>query len=139
MTFSNIMIWPMIAHAFLVFGLYYLLSSRRIGAVRAGTAKAEQFKENRDEPLESLLIHNNLKNQFELPLLFHVVCLALYLTTADNVVTAFLAWAFVLSRYVHSYVHITSNRLRHRRPIWITGFFLLIALWIWLGVWLALG
>ena len=55
MTFSNIMIWPMIAHAFLVFGLYYLLSSRRIGAVRAGTAKAEQFKENRDEPLESLL------------------------------------------------------------------------------------
>ncbi len=139
MTFSNIMIWPMIAHAFLVFGLYYLLSSRRIDAVHAGTAKAEQFKENRDEPLESLLIHNNLKNQFELPLLFHVVCLALYLTTADNVVTAFLAWAFVLSRYVHSYVHITSNRLRHRRPIWITGFFLLIALWIWLGVWLALG
>ncbi|WP_404822980.1 MAPEG family protein [Pseudorhizobium pelagicum] len=133
------MIWPMIAHAFLVFGLYYLLSSRRIDAVHAGTAKAEQFKENRDEPLESLLIHNNLKNQFELPLLFHVVCLALYLTTADNVVTAFLAWAFVLSRYVHSYVHITSNRLRHRRPIWITGFFLLIALWIWLGVWLALG
>ena len=67
-----------------------------------------------------------------------MVCLALYLTTADNVVTAFLAWAFVLSRYVHSYVHITSNRLRHRRPIWITGFFLLIALWIWLAVWLAL-
>ncbi|MCF6369727.1 MAPEG family protein [Rhizobium halophilum] len=137
MTFSTMMIWPMIAHAFLVFGLYYLLSSRRIGAVRAGTARAEQFKANLEEPVESLIIHNNLKNQFELPVLFHAVCLALYITTADNAVTAMLAWAFVLSRYVHSYVHITSNRLRYRRPIWITGYFILIALWIWLGIWLA--
>nr|CAD6605315.1 membrane protein [Rhizobium sp. TCK] len=139
MTFSTMMIWPMIAHAVLVFGLYFLLSNRRIGAVRAGTAKAEQFKENREEPAESLLIHNNIKNQFELPVLFHAVCLALYVTTADNVVTALLAWAFVLSRYVHAYVHITSNRLRHRRPIWITGFFILILLWLWLAVWLALS
>ncbi|HEV7435049.1 MAG TPA: MAPEG family protein [Pseudorhizobium sp.] len=137
MTFSTMMIWPMIAHAFLVFALYYLLSSRRIGAVRAGTARAEQFKANLEEPVESLIIHNNLKNQFELPVLFYAVCLALYITTADNVLTAVLAWAFVLSRYIHSYVHITSNRLRYRRPIWITGFFILIALWIWLGVWLA--
>ena len=131
------MIWPMFAHAALVFGLYFLLSRKRLGAVRTGRVKAEQFKENREEPLDSLLVHNNLKNQFELPVLFHAVCLALYVTTADNAVTAALAWAFVLSRYVHSYVHITSNRLRHRRPLFITGFFILIALWLWLGVWLA--
>ncbi len=137
MTFSTVMIWPMFAHAALVFGLYFLLSRKRLGAVRTGRVKAEQFKENREEPLDSLLVHNNLKNQFELPVLFHAVCLALYVTTADNVVTAALAWAFVLSRYVHSYVHITSNRLRHRRPLFITGFFILIALWLWLGVWLA--
>jgi hypothetical protein len=137
MTFSTVMIWPMFAHAALVFGLYFLLSRKRMGAVRTGRVKAEQFKENREEPLDSLLLHNNLKNQFELPVLFHAVCLALYVTTADNVVTAGLAWAFVLSRYVHSYVHITSNRLRHRRPLFIIGFFILIALWLWLGVWLA--
>lgn len=137
MTFSTVMIWPMFAHAALVFGLYFLLSRKRLGAVRTGRVKAEQFKENREEPLDSLLVHNNLKNQFELPVLFHAVCLALYVTTADNVVTAGLAWAFVLSRYLHSYVHITSNRLRHRRPLFIIGFFILIALWLWLGIWLA--
>lgn len=137
MTFSTVMIWPMFAHAMLVFGLYFLLSRKRMGAIRAGRVQAEHFKENREEPLDSLLVHNNIKNQFELPVLFHVVCLALYVTTADNVVTAALGWAFVASRYVHSYVHITSNRLRHRRPIFIVGFFLLIALWIWLGIWLA--
>ena len=139
MTFSEAMLWPMIAHAVLVFGLYFLLSRKRVGAVREGRVKAEQFKENREEPLESLLIHNNLKNQFELPVLFHVVCIGLYMTTADNVVTVGLAWVFVLSRFVHSYVHLTSNRLRHRRPLWIFGYFILMALWVWLAVWLALN
>mgnify|MGYP001291936316 CR=1 FL=1 len=139
MTFSEAMLWPMMAHAALVFGLYFLLSSKRMAAVRAGRVKAEQFKENREEPLESLLIHNNLKNQFELPVLFHAVCLALYVTTADNIATVLLAWAFVVSRYVHSYVHLTTNRLRHRRPIWITGYFILVALWLWLALWLALN
>jgi hypothetical protein len=139
MTFSEAMLWPMVAHAALVFGLYFLLSSKRVSAVREGRVRAEQFKENREEPLESLLIHNNLKNQFELPVLFHVVCIVLYMTTADNVVTVGLAWVFVLSRYVHSYVHLTSNRLRHRRPVWIFGYFILMALWVWLAVWLALN
>lgn len=139
MTFSEAMLWPMVAHAALVFGLYFLLSSKRVGAVREGRVKAEQFKENREEPLESLLVRNNLKNQFELPVLFHVVCIVLYMTTADNVVTVALAWVFVLSRYLHSYVHLTSNRLRHRRPIWIFGYFILVALWVWLAVWLALN
>ena len=139
MTFSTMMIWPMIGHAALVFCLYFLLSRRCVGAVRAGTARADQFRENRDEPLESLLINNNIKNQFELPVLFHVVCLALYVTTADNVGTALLAWAFVLSRYVHAYVHITTNRLRQRRSIFIAGFFIVVLLWIWLAVWLALS
>lgn len=138
MTYMNAMLWPMIAHAALVFGLYYLLSKRRFAAVRSGSAKAEQFKENREEPPESLLVRNNIANQFELPVLFHACCLALYVTTADNIGTVVLAWIFVASRYAHSWVHITSNRLRYRRPIWIAGFFSLMAMWVWLAVWLAL-
>ena len=132
------MLWPMIAHVALVFGLYLLLSKRRFAAVRGGRAEAHQFKENRDEPLESLLVHNNLKNQFELPVLFHICCLLLYVTTADNIGTIILAWIFVAARYVHSYVHITSNKLRHRRPVWILSFVSLAGLWLWLAVWLAL-
>jgi len=130
-------LWPMIAHAALVFFLYWLLSRRRFAAVRAGSAEAISFRENREEPPESLLVHNNLKNQFELPILFYAVSLALYVSTADNPVTVGLQWIFVLSRFAHSYVHITSNRLRHRRPLFIVGFFSLMALWLWQAVWLA--
>ncbi|RWX77094.1 hypothetical protein EPK99_15690 [Neorhizobium lilium] len=130
-------LWPMIAHAALVFFLYWLLSKRRFAAVKTGSAEAGQFRENREEPLESLLVHNNLKNQFELPVLFYAVSLALYVSTADNPATVALEWVFVLSRFAHSYVHITSNRLRYRRPAFVVGFLSLLALWVWLAVWLA--
>jgi hypothetical protein len=136
---TEAMLWPMIAHAALVFFLYWLLSRRRFAAVKAGSAEAGQFRENRQEPLESLLVHNNLKNQFELPVLFYVVCIALYVSTADNAATIALAWLFVLSRYAHSYLHLTSNRLRYRRPAFLVGFFTLMMMWIWLAVWMAIN
>lgn len=137
LTDTTAMFWPMIAHAFLVFILYYLLSKRRQAAVMGGSAQAVQFKENLSEPPESLLIHNNLKNQFELPMLFHAGVLAIFICNADNIITIVLAWIFVLSRYAHSYVHVTSNRLRYRRPLFMLGFLVNVLMWGWLAIWLA--
>lgn len=134
---NEAMIWPMIAHVVLVMTLYVLLSSRRIAAVKAGRATVSQFRENLKEPEDSLFVHNNLKNQFELPIFFHIVCLTLYVVEGDNLATVALAWIFVVSRYVHAYIHVTTNRIRHRRPAFILGVASLSLLWIWLGVWLA--
>ncbi|WP_119254398.1 MAPEG family protein [Shinella zoogloeoides] len=131
-------IWPMIAHAALIFGLYILLSTRRVGAVRDGRAKAEQFRENRDEPAESLVVKNAIANQFELPVLFYAVSILLYLVDADNPVTVVGGWLFVALRYAHAYVHVTSNRLRYRRPLFIASLLVAMMLWLWLAVWLAL-
>ena len=98
---------------------------------------AEQLRELRDEPSESLMVRNNLANQFELPVLFHIACLLLYITDADNIVTILLAWLFVAARYVHTYVHVTSNRLRYRAPAFIVSFVTLGLMWAWMAVWLA--
>jgi hypothetical protein len=137
MTDTTAMFWPMIAHAFLVFILYYLLSMRRGAAIRDGGYDARKFKENLSEPTESLLVHNNLKNQFELPMLFHAGVLAIFICNADNIITIALAWIFVISRYAHSYVHITSNRLLLRRPLFMLGFMATVLMWGWLAIWLA--
>jgi len=137
MTDTTAMFWPMIAHAFLVFILYYMLSKRRMAAVRDKGFDPRQFKENLSEPAESVLVHNNLKNQFELPVLFHAGVLAIFISNADNIITIALAWIFVLSRYAHSYVHITSNRLLLRRPLFMVGFLATVLMWGWLAIWLA--
>lgn len=126
--------WPMIAHAALVFAIYVLLGLRRRQAVAAGHAKVSQFRENRDEPAESLFVRNALENQFELPLLFYAVCLALQASGAVGALTLGLAWVFAVSRYVHTFIHVTSNRIRYRQPAFTVGFLALIALWVLLAV-----
>ena len=126
--------WPMIAHAALVYGVYLLISVRRREAVRAGTVKIAQFRENQAEPPQSLFVRNNLANQFELPVLFHVVCLALYVTAGAALVAVIVAWIFVISRYVHAFIHVTSNRIRFRQPAFIVGFLAVGVLRIMLAI-----
>lgn len=126
--------WPMIAHAALVFAIYVLLGLRRRQAVMTGNAKVSQFRENRDEPAESLFVRNALENQFELPLLFYAVCLALQASGAVGALTLGLAWGFAVSRYVHTFIHVTSNRIRYRQPAFTVGFLALIALWVLLAL-----
>lgn len=121
--------WPMIAHVVLVMLIYALLGLRRKAAVQAGSAKISQFRENQVEPEQSIFVRNALANQFELPVLFHVVCLALYATAGAGVVAVTLAWLFVVSRYVHTFIHVTSNRIRYRQPVFILGFVLVMVMW----------
>jgi hypothetical protein len=135
---NEAMIWPMVAHAALVLILYVLLSKRRVAAVKAGRATVSQFRANLEEPEDSLFVHNNLKNQFELPMFFHIGCLALFAVDGDNIGTVILAWLFVASRYAHSYVHVTSNRVFLRRNLFMVGVASVVGMWVWLAVWLAL-
>ena len=136
---STAIFWPMIAHVVLVYAVYYLLSAGRVKAVKEGKATASQFRENKVEPEYSLFVRNNLENQFELPMLFHSCCLALFVTGNATLYPVLLAWLFVISRYAHSYIHIKTNRIRHRRPLFLAGFLILALMWLWLAVKLGLG
>lgn len=121
--------WPMIAHFALVIGLYGLLGIRRKQAVEEGAVKISQFRENQDEPTQSLFVRNSLANQTELPPLFHIVCIALFVTQGVGLIALSLAWLFVLSRYVHAGIHVTSNRIRYRQPAFLIGFVSVVLLW----------
>lgn len=136
---STAIVWPMIVHVLLVMALYALLSLRRRAAVMGGKARVSQFRENLVEPEQSLFVKNSIGNQFELPVLFHVGCLALLATGHATLYPVLIAWAFVLSRYVHAYVHVTSNRIRYRRPLFMIGFLLHFLLWLWLAINLAIN
>lgn len=129
--------WPMIAQVALIYAIYGLVSQRRIKAVKAGKAKASQFRENLNEPEESLFARNSLVNQFELPVLFFVVCILLHAIAAAGLVATVLAWIFVLSRIVHAWIHVTSNRIRYRRPAFVAGFVTLGVMWAYLAYRLA--
>ncbi len=129
--------WPMIAHVALVYAVYVVLGVRRIGAVRTGGASANQFKTRSAEPERSVTAANNILNQFELPVLFHIGCLALFLTEAVSVATLTFAWLFILSRCAHAWVHLTTNRIRYRTTLFRAGMAMVGLIWIWLALRLA--
>lgn len=126
--------WPMIAHVVLVHCIYLLMFVRRREAIRSGSARLSQFRENRDEPPQSLFVRNNLANQFELPVLFHIACVALYVTDGAGAFAVAVAWLFVASRYVHAAIHVTTNRIRHRQPAFTAGFLANLVLWLCLAL-----
>jgi hypothetical protein len=126
--------WPVIVQVLLVYIVYGLVSLRRTTAIKAGNVRLSDFRENRHEPRESVFAHNNLLNQFQLPVLFYVACLCLYATQGSSIVTVTLAWLFVVSRYVHAAVHITTNRMRYRQPAFAVGYVVLGLLWIWFAL-----
>ncbi|WP_419913970.1 MAPEG family protein [Hoeflea sp.] len=125
--------WPLIVQTGLIYAIYVVASRRRQRAVRAGKVRASEFKVPMIEPEPSATAIRNLINQFELPFLFYIVCVVLYMVNGVNYPVLFLAWAFVLSRICHSYVHITSNDVRQRRPLFIVGYVINAMLWLWLA------
>lgn len=126
--------WPMLAHVLLVYVVYLVMFRRRYHAVKSGEAKVAQYKVRSTEPASSVTVANNLINQFELPVLFHVLCLALFVTNGVNYLTLALMWLFIATRYVHAFVHLTSNNLRHRSRMFFLGAVILLVAWVWFAL-----
>lgn len=139
MSQSTLIFWPMIAQAALIFAVYVLMSKRRMGAVRSGKVQAREYKIPMIEPEPTATVARNLINQFELPVLFFVVCILLQMTSGVNYAVLALAWFFVISRYAHAFVHVTSNRLMLRRRLFMFGVLAAFLLWLWLAVHIAIS
>ena len=56
----------------------------------------------------------NLRNLFELPILFYASCIYLYITNSVDAIYLFLAYSFLLLRVIHSVIHCTYNKVMHR-------------------------
>ncbi len=65
-------------------------------------------------PGEISLASNNLKNLFELPVIFYAVCLYLFASNSVDRTHLLAAWWFFAFRVVHSLIHCTYNRVEHR-------------------------
>jgi hypothetical protein len=125
--------WPVLVQAALTFAIYGLMSARRMESIREGKAKAADFRIPTVEPEPSATVARNLINQFELPVLFYAACMVLFVLGAAGQMAVGVAWLFALARIAHAYVHVTSNRLRFRRPLFIASFVFTFALWALIG------
>jgi hypothetical protein len=120
----------MLAQGVLVFIVTALLYRARIPLiVRREVRIGDIALDKGGWPDRSRLVANAFENQFEMPVLFFVAAL-LAMQLGASPVEVGLAWLFVASRYVHAFIHLTSNHVVRRFFAYATGVVILAVLWL---------
>jgi hypothetical protein len=122
----NLIYYPMVVLLLTTLLTYAHLLRVKVRENRAGRVNRERWTMHEDAWPDTVhQVNNNLRNQFELPVLFYVVCVILWQLDAVGVVALVTAWLFVLSRLAHAWIHLTTNRMRHRARAFQAGWYLL--------------
>ena len=104
----------------------------RFVAIRDGTIDVRYFRvyEGYEEP-EQLRVHSrHVINLFESPVLFYTISIIAYVADAVTTLAVVLAWSYVVLRFVHSYIHLTTNTVILRFRFFAFGLLALTALWV---------
>ena len=119
----------------LTFALLLGMASARTRAIRGREVGIKDIALGQQNwPTRATQIGNCFKNQFELPLLFYIlIALALPLRHADLVIVM-LSWVFVVTRFAHAGIFVTSNNVQHRSLAWFAGVLVLFAMWVYFAL-----
>lgn len=103
----------------------------RWAAVRSGEIDPRYFILFRgyEEPDKLAAYSRHVVNLFEAPLLFYVIILTAFVTGQSGGWVLGLAWTYVALRFIHSYVHLTSNVVLTRFRIFVVSMLTLTILW----------
>src|SRR6204780_3602479 len=94
--------------------LLWMAGVRRQALVGGGTKVRDIVLGQPNWPARATQIGNCFRNQFELPLLFYIlIAIALPIRHADLVIVM-LSWVFVVTRFVHAGIFVSSNHLNPR-------------------------
>jgi hypothetical protein len=129
MSFMDVLL-PVFVQVILTLVVAFMLAYRRVSAIRSGEVRGKEIALREPNwPDRTRQIENNYLNQFELPVLFYVLMILLLITRKADYILMVLAWIFVAMRIAHAYVHLTSNRIDLRGPLFGIGLFVLTIMW----------
>ena len=124
---------------FVLVGLTYFLliwmaGARRNALVGGQTRIRDIALGQPNWPERSTQVANCFANQFEIPLLFYIlIAIALPLRRTDLVIVL-LSWVFVVTRFVHAGIFVTSNDLNRRSLAWFAGVLVVFAMWVYFAL-----
>lgn len=131
---NTLILQPMLGMVVLTAIVWFVLYAKRIPAMKKARIPVQAYT-TPDKIVEVLpeainYPAYNFKNLFELPVLFYVLCLTLYVTGSVDQIYVVTAWVFFGLRVLHSFVHCTSNIVMLRFYLYAAG---ALALWFMLG------
>jgi hypothetical protein len=129
-------LYPIFALAAWTAQVLLLIPFYRVRAGRRREIVTDDFKfgESASVPPYVSIPNRNYMNLLEIPVLFYIACLLLYVTAGGSTIALTFAWAYVGLRVVHSFIHLSYNNVIHRLSAFALSNFALIALWVIAGV-----
>ncbi|MFO1108898.1 MAG: MAPEG family protein [Bradyrhizobium sp.] len=126
---------PVFVQVGLTFFLLMWMAGVRRNAVVSGETKLRDIALRQPNwPARTTQIGNCFANQFEIPILFYIlIAIALPLRHADLVIVM-LSWVFVVTRFAHAGIFVTSNDVRTRSLAWFAGVLVLLAMWVYFAL-----
>ena len=126
---------PVFVQVGLTFALLFWMFGARRGALVSGQTKIRDIALGQPNwPTRPTQIANCYANQFEIPLLFFIlIAIALPLRHADFFIVL-MSWVFVVTRFAHAGIFVTSNDLGRRSIAWAAGALVLLAMWVYFAL-----
>ncbi len=123
--------WPvttLVAITGLVWAIMYI---RRIAEIRNHEIDPQSLatSELAANRLKNVSAADNFSNLLETPILFYVLCLALFVTNEVTQSQLTLAWLYVFLRALHSMIHVTYNHVVHRWLVYVVSTLFLFSMW----------
>ena len=131
MFMRNAIFWPLIAQVVLVAIVAVRMYVVRVAELRAQHIDPQSMATSRiaAQALQNVAAADNFRNLFEVPVLFFAVCAALAITDSVTPLQLVLAWLYVGLRAVHSFIHVTYNRVMHRFSVYVASTICVFLMW----------
>ena len=127
---KTLILYPAIAMMILTLFVYIknYLDNRK--AVINKFIKFSYFKSYTGQVPDYLAVsRQTLKNQFELPIFFYFLISVIIAFDKVSQLDLFFSWIFVVSRYLHCYIRLSTNYVPNRAIVFKFGMFVLILWW----------
>jgi hypothetical protein len=131
MTLDYAILLPPTVLAFLTGFAWLRLGSDRLGELRARRIHPQQVATSKqmNEMLQNVQSADHFRNLFEVPVLFYVLCGFLAITKLTTLFMLACAWGYVVLRAVHTYIHLTSNKVVRRFQTFVASTIVLYVMW----------
>ena len=122
---------PLFVEVALTFILWFWMAYYRVTLVRGGEVQPRDMDLRQPNwPPHVLQVHNAAHNQIETPVLFYTLTILAIITRKADIAFVALAWIYVVFRVLHAYVHVTSNRVSLRGPLFGVSLLVLFIMWV---------
>lgn len=132
MTMQNVSIlYPSIAMFFLTISLLITLGLSRFLAIKTNKVSIKYYTKyiEGEQPERLHILGRHVQNHFEVPPLFHIGVILIFVTGTVTDVNLAAAWLFVAFRVVHTIIHLSSNNVSQRFFCFGLGLACLFTIW----------